>query len=350
MIFHCYNLKTNALIFKYSSKGDIHDCLTPRNLSKFSDEEGCNCGKGRYFIVKESRESSHLFAICFDNIQTRKDAKYYAKHTVQMFLLSNPIIDSRHDNYEEMVKTSIHNTKNLNSQITSKILSYFNEEALSSAKDKVSFIDKIVSKDTKPFAREVLSILRMSKQISNDYNVIDYLKPNIILKKNEFGYTRVHKLIVIAFYQFETDFTSRGIFVKINPTDLSVYVNYNTVQTILTHLFTNALRYCLENTDITINTTTDNLGFVEITFLMRSLYLDDNILKNGIINSVRSDQAKKISERGTGMGLGIINALCILNKGSFYYSRLSNEKFKSGEYIYSDNSFVIKLLKEEFYL
>jgi signal transduction histidine kinase len=207
----------------------------------------------------------------------------------------------------------------------------------------------LVNKDTKGFAREVLSILKMATQISSEYNVIDYLKPNLQIKKSEFGYKRIHSLLVIAFYQFESDFNSKNIFVRIHPTNLSAYVNYNTVQTILTHLFTNAFRYCKKNTEINIITDVYSNEYVEIKFLMRSLYLTDDILANGRLNGVRSEQAVKMHDKGTGMGLGIIQTLCALNKGSFDYSRVLDTKYNTDNYIYSDNCFLIRLLKEEFY-
>jgi hypothetical protein len=348
MIFYCYDIKTRALIFKHSGIDDHHDCISSRNLN-FKVDEACICGKDRYFIVKQNEKSGRIFAICFDNIRVRKEAVFYAKHTIQMFLLSNPIIDTRHNIYEEIVKTSIHNTKNLNAQITSKILSYLKEETLSEAPDKVKYIEKLLEKDIKGFAREVLSILRMSTQISNEYNVIDYLKPNIQLKKSEFGYKRIHSLLVIAFYQFESDFKNKNIFIRINQTNLSAFVNYNTVQTMLTHIYTNALRYCLPNTDVNINTRVVSDEYVEIKFTMRSLYLTDEIIKEGCLNGIRCEQAKRIHEKGTGVGLGIVHALSVLNKGCFVYNRISDTKYEIDNYIYSDNYFVVTLLKEEFY-
>lgn len=346
MIFYCFDLKTNDLLFKYSSSGDLHDCISSRS---FNINDGCICSKDRYFIVKQNEKSGLIFAICFDGIRIRKEAAFYAKHTIEMFLMANPIIDAKHDNYEAMVKASIHNTKNLNAQITSKILSYLKEEALSVSKDKVAYIDKIVNSDTKAFSRELLSILKMSSQISSDYNVIDYLKPNTFIKKNEFGYKRIHSLLVISFYQFEYDFSKKGIYVKISPTDLSVYINYNTVQTLLTHLFSNALRYCMPNTDIEIRASIISDEYVEIKFSMLSLFLTEDILKNGRVNGVRSEQAKKMYEKGTGMGLGIVHALSVLNNGSFDYCRCADKKIEYEGYTYSDNCFTLTLLKDEFY-
>ena len=345
MIFYCYDIKTKALLFKFSNSEDKHDCISSRTINV---NENCICGKDRYFLVRQNEKSGHIFAICFDGIKVRKEASFYAKHTIEMFLMANPIIDSKHNNYEEIVKASIHNTKNLNSQITSKILSYLNETNLSTAKDKVTYIDQIVKKDTYSFSRELLSILKMSTQISNDYNVIDYLKPNIVIKKNEFGYKKIHSLIVSSFYHFETDFSNNGNFFKITPTDLSVYVNYNTVQTLLTHLLTNALRYCMPSTEIKV-TYTVSAEIIGVHFSMRSFLLTDEILSKGRLNGVRSEQAKKKYEKGTGMGLGIIHALSMLNRGSFEYCKCSNNIYEKDGYKYSDNCFTVNLLKNEFY-
>lgn len=346
MIFYCFDLKTNGLLFKFSSEDDNHDCIKSR---KIIDNDCCQCGKDRYYIVKQNKKKGHIFAICFDNIRVRKEATFFAKHTIEMFLMANPIIDARHNNYEEIVKASIHNTKNLNSQITSKILSYLKEDSLSISKDKVSYIEQIVKKDTKSFSRELLSILKISSQINSDYNVIDYLKPNIIIKKNEFGYKKLHTLLVISFYQFESDFSNNGNYFKIAPTDLSVYVNYNTVQTILTHLLSNALRYCMPNTDILIHYSKVSSQYIEIHFSMRSLFLTDEILTNGRLNGIRSEQAKKMHSKGTGMGLGIIHTLSVLNRGSFDYHKCSDKVYEKDGYRYSDNCFILTLLKDEFF-
>lgn len=346
MIFYCFDSITNDLLFKFSNSDDKHDCINSRTIK---NNEGCNCGKDRYFIVKENKSSGHIFAICFDGIKVRKEAKFYAKHTIDMFLMSNPIIDSRHDNYEEMVKASIHNTKNLNAQITSKILSYLKEEALSASNDKVVYIENLVNKNTRAFAREVLSILKISTQISNEYNVIDYLKPNITIYKNEFGYQRVHSLLVISFYQFESEFKDKNIYVNILSTDLTIYINYNTVQTLLTHLFTNALRYALPKSIITIETSVSSNDFILVKFTMRSLYLNDSILKKGRVKGERSDQAKRMYEKGTGMGLGIIDTLAKLNRGNFDYNRVSDTKYDHDGYTYSENFFSLYFLKDEFY-
>jgi len=202
--------------------------------------------------------------------------------------------------------------------------------------------------DTREFARDVLSVLRLSSQINTEYNVIDYLKPGIIIPKSEFGSHRVHSTLVLGFYQFERDFNDSNIYVKINNTDEIIYINFNTVQTILVNLFINALRYCMQNTTLDISTSS-NSEFVYIKMKMRSLYLTDEIIKNGRINGTRTEQAKKKYEKGTGLGLGIISHLAELNKGSFTYNRVSDIKYNNGVYEYSDNIFELKFLKNEYY-
>jgi signal transduction histidine kinase len=346
MIFHCYDSSTNSLLFRFSNSDDDHDCISPREVS---ENKACSCGSNRFFIVKKHESSGKTFAMCFDDINTRKKATFYAKQTIDMFLMSNQIIDARHDEYEEMVNASIHNTKNLNSQITAKILSYLREETFLNTSDKIAYIDNLIQRNTRGFAREVLSILKISSQISNEYNVIDYLKPGITIKKNEFGYKRVHGLLVISFYQFESEFIDKKIYVKIGKTESSVYINTNTVQTLLTHLFTNALRYTLPGSEIVINTSSISDDKIEISFQMRSLYLTDEILNNGLSNGTRCEQAIKMHKKGTGMGLGIVHTLSALNKGGFSFNRVSDKEYINDGFKYSDNCFKVQLLKNEFY-
>ncbi|WP_395654913.1 hypothetical protein [Flavobacterium sp.] len=82
---------------------------------------------------------------------------------------------------------------------------------------------------------------------------------------------------------------------------------------------------------------------------MRSLYLTDEILKNGKVNGERSEQAKKMYEKGTGMGLGIIHTLSKLNRGDFDFKRISDTDYDQDGFKFSDNCFKLILLKEEFY-
>jgi signal transduction histidine kinase len=347
MIFTCWNISTRQILFNYSEKGDSHTC---NHISSFDFKEGhCKCGFNRYFITKMEVEKDVIFAFCFDEIKVRKQAAFFAKHATQMFLSTSQILSAKQKDYEEIVKASVHSTRNLNSQITSKILNKLNEKSLARSADKVEYIESLIVQYPKDFAREVLSILRLSSQISSEYNVLDYLKPNIVLRKSEFGKHKIHSSLVLAFYQFDADFKANDIFVQINETDKFVYINFNTVQTILVNLYINALRYCMSKTRLEIAISEES-DFVKVDMTMRSLYLTDEIIREGLLNGTRTEQAKRKFKKGTGLGLGIIAKLAELNKGEFCYDRVNHKEYRDKEgFIYSDNIFTIRFLKNEFY-
>jgi hypothetical protein len=346
MKFSCWDIETKKKVFQYSEDNDNHVCP---NINEYPIEaKSCLCGKDRFFISQSDTKSKLVFSICLDEIKTKKPAKFFARHVIKMFLSTKPALNQKQMEYEEVVKASVHSSRNLNSEITSKILNRLNETKLSRAEDKVEYIITLIRNDHREFARDVLSMLRLSSQINTEYNVIDYLKPGIIIPKSEFGSHRVHSTLVLGFYQFERDFIDSKIYVKINSTDEMFYINFNTVQTILVNLFINALRYCMQNTTLEIYTSS-NTDYVFIKMKMRSLYLTDEIIKNGRINGTRTEQAKKKHEKGTGLGLGIISHLAELNKGSFTYNRISDVKYNDNIYDYSDNMFDLKFLKNEYY-
>lgn len=346
MKFTCWNINTKQKVFEYSEDHDDHKCPM---LNDFPDSEiSQNCGSSRFIITQSKNASNLVFIFCFDAIKTRKPAKFQAKHAVNMYVSTKPALNQKQLEYEEVVKASVHSSRNLNSEITSKILNRLNENRLSRANDKVEYIDSLLTQNTQEFAREILSVLRLSTQINTEYNVIDYLKPGIKIPKSEFGRHKVHSTLVLGFYQFERDFKDHKIFVDIKGTEEFFYVNFNTVQTILVNLLINALRYCMESTSLDISTRS-NAENVIIKMKMRSLYLTDEIIKNGRINGTRTDQAKAKHEKGTGLGFGIVSHLAELNKGSFSCNRISDNSYSDGTFDYSDNIFELKFLKNEFY-
>ena len=347
MIFCCWDFSAKALIYKYNEPNDGHYC---KHIFDFNFiENGFPCGPDRFFISKYHKESNLIFAFCFDNIKVRKQATFFAKHAINMYLISNPVVESKQIQYEQLIKTSIHNTKNLNSQITSKILNHLNEKALSIAPDKVSYISGLIKNDPYLYAKVIISVLKLSSQITSEYNVIDYLKPNIAIPKTEFSYGKIHSLLVLAFYHFDYDFSQNNIHVNIHDTYDSAYFNFNTIQTALIHVFGNALRYCKSNSSIQIETRIYNDEYIDINFKMCSLYLTDRICKEGFVFGERSSQAETMYPKGTGLGLGIIKKLTQLNRGNFMFQRENDKIVNEKGYDYGQNVFTIRLLRNEFF-
>src|SRR5690606_8259160 len=195
MKFSCWDIETKKKVFQYSEDSDNHDC--PQINEYPIEAKSCPCGKDRFFITQSDTKSRLIFSFCFDEIKTKKPAKFFAKHAIKMYLSTKPALNQKQLEYEEVVKAPVHNSRNLNSEITSKILNRLNETKLSRASDKVEYINTLLRNDTREFARDVLSVLRLSSQINTEYNVIDYLKPGIIIPKSEFGSHRVHSTLVL---------------------------------------------------------------------------------------------------------------------------------------------------------
>lgn len=345
MNFKCWDLKSKKLVYEYNDQNDNHQCGFVNNFDH--EVTKIKCGENRFFI--SHIEQNLIFAFCIDKVTNSKPATRLIKQATRMYFTMNPIIEDRQLEYENIVKTSVHNTKNLNSQITSKLLRQLNESSLSNSKDKTLYIEDLIKYNTFQFAKEILSILKLSSQISSEYNVIDYIKPNIIIPKSEYSYGKIHNLLVLAFYNYEHDFDSNKISVNINSTLESAYSNFNTTQTVFNHILSNALRYCKEKSQINITTKVIDDDYVEIDFNMISLYLNDNIIDRGLISGERDDQAKRLVPKGTGLGLGIIKKLAELNRGSFDFGRINDEKIEYNGYVYGNNSCRLRLLRFEFY-
>ena len=150
MIFNCWDNTSKKLVFKYSEPGDQHVCKRIENFN-FKEDRGI-CSDNRFYTSKYHKESNLFFAFCIDKTVTRKPADFVVKHAINMFLSTNPAVEQKQKDYEEIVKTSVHNTKNLNSQITSKILNSLNERRLAQAEDKVEYIESLLKQNSYLFA------------------------------------------------------------------------------------------------------------------------------------------------------------------------------------------------------
>ncbi len=345
MIFKCWDINTRSLVHEYVEGADHHKCA----LLQFGNTDMyCACGSNRYVVRKYIPAKGLVFAFCFDDIRVRKQAVFFTRHAIEMYLTMQPILTEKQLAYEAVVKASIHNTRNLNSQITGKYTRSIREDDLAKAKDKLVFIEGVLKNNLKQASRDVLSILRISKQISAEYNVVDYLRPGVKLAKSEFGNHDLHSCLVLSFYLLEEDFYQKNIRVNTKPVYESVYVNYNTMQTVFIHLYDNALKYCRPGSTVTIEAFT-SADVIEVRLTMDSLYLTDDILAKALIGGHRGDQAKRKHPKGTGLGLGIVKALVELNKGTFAISRLRDEVIKEDGFDYSHNRITLRLLRREFF-
>lgn len=343
MKFTCYDINSQHLIYEYSDDNDKSIC--DYCLHKFPTGEcSLKCNNGRYNYIKLENRFNTIFIFCFDGrIKTHKAAKNYAKITINSYISTKPFLLTKHQNNEKTTNLIIHNTRNLNAQINAKLLSIFNENQLIKERDKIKYIEKVISEQPTIVAREILSIIKSITQINSEYTIIDYLEGKNHLLKSDFSNHKLHTIIVLSFYLYEQDFINKQIKVSIGSTQEFVYINFNTIKTAFAQIFDNAIKYSLSNSEILITYNIIDSDYIDIIITMNSLFISDNDMIKLYTPGERGEYVDKCDSKGSGLGMGIIKKMIELNNGLFSFRRVVDRPYYINDIPYSTNEFIVKL-------
>ncbi len=338
MRFYCIDTSTGNQVFHYidNQKEKIcDDCLE----ITFTSEKHKICKNKRYFFSKLSNDKKYMFCFCLKGVKTKRQARPIVKQTINAFLNSREIASNISASRLTSNDLALHNTKNLHAEINNKLLSLFNEEILSVQDDKISFIESEILSNPRKVARELLSIIKSINQIIHEYNIIDLMDPSVRLQRSDFGFHKAHTLCVMCFYLYEIEFKEKRIRVKIGQCFEDIYINWGAARTAVSQIFDNCLKYCKENTEISIDFV-KNDDRLEIVFEMVSLYFSSDEARKLTLPDYRGIYAQNFSE-GKGAGMAIVQRMMELNEGYVFCESLENTKFSSNDTLYSTNRFIL---------
>lgn len=323
---------------------DAQDCEKCLVIGDNEVNDIIKCTKNRYRVTRVLPSNNLGFVFCIDSNRS-KEARFIASIVIDGYLKARELIRHKNDSYERATDVAVHNTRNLVAQITSKLNSLFDDWAISQSAQKILYIEQTIKQHTFDVAKELLSIMKLATQISVQYSIIDYLRPDASLKQNEFAYHEIHRLMMIFYYLFEQEFSTRNINVEIQQTREKVFVNYNTIMTAIVQLFHNCLKYCADDSTIIVKFINTDRNYLEILFEMLSVYLTEYDIQNILRPGVRGQHVSSDVFSGLGLGMGIIHRMIELNKGYLKFGRLSDEKVFINSTPYSHNYFSINLCK-----
>ena len=342
-----YNIINNSFIYRYTD--DNHQTSCDRCFITISDlkDNSFLCKQNCYHISKIIRDKSLYFIFCFDKHKVKKQASLFAKHLIDIYLTGITITKHNKDLHDNLKDISIHNTRNINAEINSKLLSMFDENILSEVNNKIKYIESQILLRPDVIARELLSIIKSINQVMSEYNIIDLLKPGCKLHKNEFGYHKVHTLCALTFYMYEHEIHKNNLTIYIDKSDECCYVNFGTIKTALAQLYENAIKYCKPSTRIRIHFSNYNSSYISISLEMTSLYFSNEEKSSLLMPEIRGKLADQLNFDGKGYGMSIINRMTELNYGKFNFNSNNSTVHISNGVQYSNNIFSISLLKNE---
>ncbi len=341
----CFDAATLNKKYEYQDIRNNSSCERCMSTEPTLSERAFLCQKKHYFVSKLAEDKKSFFIFCLKEAKTSKHAKYIVKIFIDAFYKSILPIQGIAAIQKNASEISVHNTRNLNAEINNKLLSLLKESELYKSDDKIKYIESRIKEKPNAFAREILSVLKSTRQIMNEYNVHDFIDPASILHDADFSRQKIHTLCVMSFYLFEQDFKEKEISLQITKCHDKVIINWNTAQTALAQLYDNCLKYCKKNTTIQVSFTSSSESFIEVKYEMTSLFFSRDESKFLTLFGKRGQFADSIDNKGRGIGMHIIQRMMDLNGGYFRYESNESTKYYSDNKPYSENVFILGFRK-----
>jgi hypothetical protein len=276
--------------------------------------------------------------------KTKAEASWLARLVMSAYLKSEPIASRITDLQKSAMDLSLHNTRNLNAEINSKLLSLLDEDQLLRAENKLNYIEMVVRKSPHDVARETLSILKSTNLIMSEYNIIDYVHPSAKLRRNDLAHHKVHKVVLMSYYLYEQEFIKRGISVKLDRTEAECYFHFTTIRTALSQLFDNCLKFCKPQSSVVIHFAPKRDIYFEVELEMTSIFFSNAESARLLLPGERGLHPIESSIDGKGAGLSIVQQMMLLNRGYFEFEALEATKHYYKDIPYSNNYFRLGLL------
>lgn len=321
-----------AVNFYYADENDESEgcelCLTENVVGK--------CKEDRFACTIKSDDE--LFRFCHKSNVVAKQARYVSKLTAKSFKSIYRATKKKRSDLSDIEQISYHNAKKMNASIGQKINKFIPEKDLYDSDNKIKFIEKSIRVNAKKIAREILNIRKTTEQIETEYNLIEVLDMEREFRIEDMTPIKAHQLIVSAFYLYEEDFIEKKIKVIIDITEENVLVDYGVAKSAIGQLFSNAIKYCKEVTELVI--TKRYVGeYIEIVFDMESLFFSNMEACTLALKSVRGRMVDDIS--GGGIGLFAVQNYMRLHGGYLNITSDESTKYHSRGKYYSKNSFVL---------
>ena len=273
------------------------------------------------------------------------------KYNIHVFTLDNSIGQRKFNTYIEICKffcdavfpeyltneeTELkqvrrlkHNLITHSTNISNELFQIVPQESYIKGREKqIEYISSILKTDPDKSAMHLLRILKASTLMKAEFDVYDMLNsPNPIL---EFYNHKIHKVILLTMNSFWIDLVAKGITINIEQSGERIVADYKSIFVTLSHIFDNATKYCLENSQLDISFYPSN-NVVSIVLDMLSLKVEDSEVQKMFNETYSGNWPSKLNLSGDGVGMYVVKKLMDLNEGHIAFE---NNKFPSKNVIH----------------
>jgi len=318
----------NQLI-KCKSKVETYVCIETNRTKRqgFNNENGFD-----------------LYLASYDPTITNKIFNHYFK---VFTLLSKEVIqniENTKNKENQKTRRLKHNLINHNTNILQELYKLIPQDSFKAGVNHLDLIQNGLTKDIKKSAFTYLKVLKSSNLMKAEFDVYEMLdKDNPDL---DFYEHKIHKVIILTLNPFWLDLIENNININIQASLEKVIIDYKTISVALSHIFDNATKYIMPNSELKISFTNSN-NYIIIEFDMISLKVEPEEIEKIFTEGISGYWSEQLELAGDGIGMYMISKLIKLNKGDVEF-KANVDRTKAMKYNnipYENNKIIIKLDK-----
>ncbi|MFN3137725.1 MAG: hypothetical protein ACE37L_08560 [Allomuricauda sp.] len=205
------------------------------------------------------------------------------------------------DKHEKTVEEFIHNATSLNTYSIQDLFFLIPQDRLTGNINKqIETIRDIVKNKPNVTADTLLKQIKYSLATKVEFSVFERTVKNIsILQKSEY---EIRPVVLNILQIFISDFDKKNIQVHLGGTEKVLEIDFDSLFVSLYYIFDNAVKYCCPRTDFKIRFAEEKNSF-DIIITMVSLEIKESEIDLITERNYRSEMAKKINEKGLGIGM-----------------------------------------------
>lgn len=259
--------------------------------------------------------------------------------------LQNDLVNSHSETIEEF----IHNVVSLNTYSIQDLFFLIPQSTLTENINKqADIVKEIIKEKPNVAATTLLNLIKYNLATKVEFSVFERtLKPSAFVSKSAFPIRPILLSILQIFIQ---DFEKCKIEVSLDACERSLNIDYDSLFVSLYYLMDNSIKYCCPNTKYKIIFKQEANDFA-ILFIMISIKITENDLKNITTRGFRSENAQRLNVEGSGIGMYRILKTLKLNDAELKITPRCNtftRKLNGFEYEANEFKMIFKNQKDWF--
>lgn len=205
------------------------------------------------------------------------------------------------DKHEKTVEEFIHNATSLNTYSIQDLFFLIpHDRLIGNINKQKETIREIVKDKPNVTVDTLLKQIKYSLATKVEFSVFERTVKNIsVLQKSEHS---IRPVVLSILQIFISDFDKKNIQVHLGGTEKVLEIDFDSLFVSFYYIFDNAVKYCCPRTNFKIRFSEENDSF-DIIITMVSIEIKESEKKLITQRNYRSEVAKKINEKGLGIGM-----------------------------------------------